>query len=173
MHHPLKTLVSLAAAATLTAGLAGCQNDRDRVDAQTVDAGMNAGKLGGVPPETRNLILADLEGHQIESSEILTTATGPLYRVTYYDNGQARSKTYNRNGLAQALPSQRPANQQDTEPVDPNPTGDQGGARDIGSLQSEENNPPANQPTNPGGNPNNPQNSGGLGNVGGGGDLPD
>lgn len=134
MHQILKPLLSLAAVATLTAGLAGCQNDPDDLDVPepVVDEGINAGKLSAIPPETRSLILADLgpDAH-VTGYEILPTAEGTLYEVNFIRSGNAESKVYDRDGLAQALPSARPAAGQ-SPPIEQ--SGEQGAARDVGDL---------------------------------------
>ena len=156
------------AALALGAGvLVGCQSDNDDVSevTETVDAGLNAGKLGEVPAETRQLILDDLDGMTIEGAELLATDSGPLYRVRYYEDGTVKSKVYNREGLAQALPGDRP-NDTTSEPIEQEAS--DGAARDVGSVTPERTDPANGNTT--GGDPT----SGGLERpVGGGGDIPD
>lgn len=104
--------VTLLAACALT----GCNNnDNTRADPDPADPnriaepGLSSGALAGIPLEVQDQILTDLSGKQIASSEIMTGDTGTLYRVTYYEAGEVKSRTYDRDGIAVVLPGVRQA----------------------------------------------------------------
>lgn len=114
--------ISLCLAALVAMAMTGCQNDDDgmaRSDtvypdssadtASMAEPGLQSSALGGIPPEVQQQILTDLSGMEIASSDIQTGDTGVLYRVTYYENGQMMSRTYDRDGIAVVLPGDREA----------------------------------------------------------------
>ena len=174
MNATIKTTAALLAACGLTLAAAGCNGDGDDLDVtEQVDAGLNAGKLGGVPPAAQERILLDVGDRQIASSDISTGPSGPMYEVTYYDDGQPVTRTYDRDGNVMNLPANRQADARFPEATGPiRQSGEQGAARDVGDLG-----PRGSDVTvDPGditGTERRPPviNDRGLGNVGGGGDI--
>ena len=167
------TAIAALSAAALLAGatLAGCRND-DEPEVSTTESiedGMNAGRLAGVPEEVRTSVMADMDanaGYTIESVEPQPVAGGMQYRVTYFDgNGGVESRTYDRDGLRIVTPSERAAqNAEPSEPIEQRAS-DSTVATDRSDEIIEGSGDPAMQQ-----NQQNQQNSGGP--LGGGGNLP-
>ena len=119
------TSLLLSAAAILAAAmLVGCRNDDpEPVTVQTMETGITAGKLAGMPESARTQVMADMDsmpGYSVSSYEERVTAEGILYDVTYFDGrGGTESRTYNRNGTRVVLPGERSAAQAATRSSEP------------------------------------------------------
>ncbi len=118
------TLPLLSAAALLLGGaILGCNNDPEPVAEETMDTGLSAGKLAGMPSRVQTQIMADMEGmpgYSVQSYDEQVTAEGILYRVTMFDGeGGVESRTYNRDGVRVVTPAERSAaNAEPSEPLE-------------------------------------------------------
>ena len=119
-------LTALLPAAAVTAALlaGGCNGDGDDVDSlaeteATVDAGLNAGHMRGVPALTQQRILDDLDGKQIAGPvDIQATAEGTFYDVSYYataGDDDVKSRLYDRQGNVVDSSDRRSAAARDRE----------------------------------------------------------
>jgi len=118
---PLATALPAAVAATLAAGLvAGCGPDYDddltTEEEELLDGQTDVPSMGALPPEAREQIAADLDGARITSIEpIAVPAGGPVHKVTYVENGDAKQRYYTREGLRLAVNDPR---SEDLPPLD-------------------------------------------------------
>lgn len=92
----LAALVFAAGSITLAAG---CQSDNNDqlTNAEEAEVLQNA-KLGGIPPEARQNITAQLGDVQIASSDVKSTDAGVMYKVTYIQDGKPSSAMFDSDG---------------------------------------------------------------------------